>query len=428
MKIKTTKKSYDEVVAIKDSLPKQSKKPKKPNILFRTLVRALSIPELVATGFKCRKIGMEKLGKNESCLVLMNHSSFIDLKIASAVLYPRAFNIVCTADALVGKEWLMRQIGCFPTHKFVLDLGLIKNMKYALSKLNSSVLMYPEAGYSFDGRATVIPDSLGKLLKYLDVPVVMIKTEGAFLRDPLYNNLRKRKVKVSADVTYLLSREDIKEKTPEELNSILAEQFSFDNFRTQQEKGIKVDAPFRTDFLERVLYKCPYCNAEGEMYGKGIQIKCNACGKVHWLNENGSLETFHEDPIFSHIPDWYDWERECVRKEIEEGSYLLDTEVDIYMMVDTSKVYQVGGGRLIHNENGFVLDGCEGKLHYEQKPLFSYSLCADYYWYEIGDVICIGNLDALYYCFPKDKKVSVAKARLATEELYKIAMEQKRKK
>ena len=177
-------------------------------------------------------------------------------------------------------------------------------MKYALSKLNSSVLMYPEAGYSFDGRATVIPDSLGKLLKYLDVPVVMIKTEGAFLRDPLYNNLRKRKVKISADVTYLLSREDIKAKTPEELNSILAEQFSFDNFRTQQEKGIKVDEPFRTDFLERVLYKCPYCNAEGEMYGKGIQIKCNVCGKVHWLNENGSLETFHEEPIFSHIPDW----------------------------------------------------------------------------------------------------------------------------
>jgi hypothetical protein len=34
-------------------------------------------------------------------------------------------------------------------------------------------------------------------------------------------------------------------------------------------------------------------------------------------------------------------------------------------------------------------------------------------------VICIGNKDALYYCFPKDG-TSVAKTRMATEELYKM--------
>ena len=58
-------------------------------------------------------------------------------------------------------------------------------------------------------------------------------------------------------------------------------------------------------------------------------------------------------------------------------------------------------------------------MHYSQKPSESYSLYADYYWYELGDVICIGNANILYYCFPKDKRVSVAKARLAAEELYK---------
>ena len=37
---------------------------------------------------------------------------------------------------------------------------------------------------------------------------------------------------------YLLSPEEIKEKSSEELNAILAEQFSFDSFRWQQENGI----------------------------------------------------------------------------------------------------------------------------------------------------------------------------------------------
>ena len=34
-------------------------------------------------------------------------------------------------------------------------------------------------------------------------------------------------------------------------------------------------------------------------------------------------------------------------------------------------------------------------------------------------MIGIGNHDALYYCFP-EKGVSVAKARMAVEELYKL--------
>ena len=104
-------------------LPKKKhQKPLKPNLFFRTLLKTVSLPDLIATRFSCNKIGMEKLGKKEPALFLMNHSSFIDLEIAASVLYPRAFNIVCTSDGFVGKHWLMRQIGCIPTHKFAADL------------------------------------------------------------------------------------------------------------------------------------------------------------------------------------------------------------------------------------------------------------------------------------------------------------------
>ena len=88
------------------------------------------------------------------------------------------------------------------------------------------------------------------------------------------------------------------------------------------------------------------------------------------------------------------------------------------MLVDTKALYMVGEGKLTHDETGFRLTGCDGKLDYIQGPLASHTLNADYYWYEIGDVICIGNKDALYYCFP-DRDV-VTKTRLATEELYKM--------
>jgi hypothetical protein len=350
----------------------------------------------------------------------MNHSSFIDLKIASALLYPRSYQIICTTDGFVGKEMLMRNIGCIPTLKFVLDVRLIKDMAYALNKLKNSVLMYPEAGYSFDGRATTLPDSLGKCVKKLKVPLVIINTYGAFTRDPLYNMLQIRKVDISARMEYVLSPEEIEAKTPAEINEIIRERFSFDQFKWQQENHITIDEPFRADGLNRVLYKCPHCNLEGRMVGKGIHLRCEGCGASYTLTEYGFLKGDNVETRFDHVPDWFAWERECVRDEIINDSYSLRTDVDIYMIVDMKFLYKVGTGVLEHDREGFHLTGCDGKIDYRQKASASYSLNADYFWYEIGDMIGIGDMKAAYYCFPKNCGDIVAKTRLATEEMYKL--------
>ena len=420
MKIKIREKSYEEVI----SIPKQKhEKPKKPNIFWRTLIQVLSFFALLPIKFKYKKIGMDKLSKKEPCLILMNHSCFNDFEVASTLLFPRPFNIVTTSDGFVGKNWLMKQIGCIPTQKFVTDVTLVRDIIYTVRKLKSSVLMYPEASYSFDGTATTLPESLGGLLKMLKVPVVMIETSGAFSRNPLYNNLQVRKVGIEAEMRYVLSPEDIAEKSVDELNAILKEQFSFDGFRWQQENKVKIDEPFRADELNRVLYKCPNCKVEGKTKGKGTVLTCYACGKQYELDEYGFMKAIEGETEFPHIPDWYAWERECVRQEIIDKKYCLSVDVDIYMLVDTKCLYKVGEGHLTHNEEGFTLVGCDGKLNYSQKPKGSYSLYSDYYWYEIGDMICIGNNDVLYYCFPKTDEDVVAKTRLATEEMYKIAIE-----
>lgn len=417
MKIKTTDADYTQVLAMPEE---NRKKPVKPNFLLSTVVRLASIPDLAATKFSYTQIGMDRLKKNEPCLILMNHSSFIDLKIASKILYPRPYNIVSTSDGLVGKNWLMRNVGCIPTAKFVTDLGLVRDMIYTVKKLKCSILMYPEASYSFDGTATTLPDSLAGCVKSLKIPLVVIRTYGAFARDPLYNNLQLRKTKVSAEVEYVLSPEEIKSLSNDEINSIIKEKFTFDNFRWQQENKVKISEPFRADFLNRVLYKCPNCLTEGKTEGKGIHLTCHSCGKKWELTEYGYMKALSGETEFDHIPDWYKWERECVRNEILSGEYKLDIPVKIRMLVNSKSIYNVGDGRLVHTRDGFHLTGCDGKLDYAQKPLASYSLYSDYYWYELGDMICIGDTKALYYCFPQVEGDYVAKTRLAAEELYKI--------
>ena len=422
MKIKVRKGSYRQIIDNHKAKKRPHVKPKKPNIFFRTLMRVVSLPDLLATKFSFERIGMERLGKNEPAFYLMNHSSFIDLEIAATVLYPKPFNIVATTDAFFGKDWLMRQIGCIPTKKFSTDTTLVRDILYTIKKLKSNVIMFPEAGYTLDGTTTTLSDTIGKCVKMLGIPLVMIKTYGAFSRDPLYNNLQRRKVKVSATVEYLLSAEEIKQMPAEDITRIVFEQFSFDSFKWQKENGIKISEPFRADGLERVLYKCPICGKEGEMLGAGTHLTCHVCGARWELSELGELVAFDgTKESFTHVPDWYKWEREEVRREIEDGSYSLDTPVDVWISVDTKGVFGVGEGRLTHTAEGFHLVGDDGEINYEQKPLHSHSICADFNFYEVGDIIALSGNECIYYCFPKDEKIPVAKARLAAEELYKIA-------
>ena len=161
------------------------------------------------------------------------------------------------------------------------------------------------------------------------------------------------------------------------------------------------------------------------MHGEGITLKCLECGKTHELNEYGSLVPVTSDEGFNHIPDWYKWEREEVKKEILAGEYKLDAPVNVWISLDTKKLYDIGEGRLCHTDEGFVLYDAKGNQLYEHKPLASYSICADFNFYEVGDVISIANPECIYYCFPKDQTTPVAKARLAAEEIYKIKHEEK---
>ena len=96
-----------------------------------------------------------------------------------------------------------------------------------------------------------------------------------------------------------------------------------------------------------------------------------------------------------------------------------DETVDIAVQVNLKGVCKIGEGRLVHNLDGFHLQSADGALDYKQSAVYSHTVYSDYYWYEIGDVVGIGDNEFSYFCFPKSN-ASVTKVRLAAEELYKI--------
>lgn len=418
MKIKVKKLPYEKVLKLKKA---KHKNPKKPSKLLKLIIRLISKKELKNVNFTYEFPDRNTIGKGPF-LILMNHSSFLDLKMVANIFPKNDYNIVSTTDALIGKELLMRLIGCIPTQKFVKDVNLIKDIVYAMQKNKCSVVMYPEAGYSLDGCATLLPENYGRLIKVLGVPTIFVRSFGAFHYDPLYNCLQLRKVNVSCKVEVIATENDAKTLSAEALTERINNCFSFDNFKWQKENGVNISEPFRADGLEKVLYKCPNCLNEGKLVGKGVHLTCNSCGKKYELTTLGEMKALTGKTEFPHIPDWFNWQRDCVKEEILSKTYNLNVPVRIMMVVNYKCVYDVCDGVLTHNENGFYLESDDKKLIYTQTPLVTHTLNSEYFWYEIGDVISIGDKNALYYCFPKVDGI-VTKARLATEELYKIEKE-----
>ena len=158
------------------------------------------------------------------------------------------------------------------------------------------------------------------------------------------------------------------------------------------------------------------------MDSKGTELFCNACQKRwHW-NENGNLEALEGETEFSHIPDWFAWERTQVKEQIENGTYSFDDEVEVFALPRVWRYLPLGKAKLTHDpEKGFVLHGhYRGQdYHIQRTPAQTNSLHVEYDFGPLKGVDCldISTENDSFYCIPSKKDV-ITKLAFATEILY----------
>jgi translation initiation factor IF-1 len=270
------------------------------------------------------------------------------------------------------------------------------------------------------------------IVKMNKVPVVAIVHRGNYLHAPFWNFRQKRKVPLHTTMTLVLTKEDVESLSVAEINAKIKESLKYDDYKYQLENDIKITEPYRAEGMHKILYQCPHCLTESKMATKGATLWCEECGKRWTLNENGTLSAEDGETEFTHVPDWFEWERSQVRRQIEEGTYSFSDEVDVHSMPRCYKFESLGKATLTHDmENGFVLTGhYNGKDYKIQRlPLQTNSLHVEYDFPHIKpfDCVDISTENDSFYCFPTKPNV-VTKLSLATEELYKIKLAETRKK
>ena len=406
-------KSYEEV----REMPRFDLKsmPKRPKWYLQVLAWLLAFPETFKVKPKIRKHNMDKL--KGPFIMLCNHNSFLDFKIATRAVFPKRSTYIVAVDGFINRENIMRNVGCFAKRKFVSDGSIVKQIQHSI--LNNKVIcqIYPEARYSLVGTNSMLPDALSKLIKRTGFPVVTLISHGHHLYQPFWN-LRKRKVKTSTDMTYILSSADIKNKTIPEITSIINEAFSYDDYRYQVDNDLHITESFRAEGLHKPLFMCPHCEKQHQMDSKDNLLMCLNCGTTYEMDTLGRLTNINGDTIFSHIPDWFEWQREMVKREIMNNQYEVSLEVDIDMLPNSTGYYRVGSGVLTHNKEGFVLKG-EG-FEVKKSVQSSFGVHIEYDYFGRGDGISFSTKDDTFYIYPKEQDYSITKFHFAVEELFKL--------
>ncbi len=405
---------------------KTAKYPMHQGKFWTWLIWLLSKIALRGKQYKVETVGMEDL--KPPYMLLSNHMHFIDFELAAMGTWPSPVSNVVSIDGYVVKWFLLEWIGAIATRKFTTDMHLVKSIRKVLQR-GDVLAMYPEARYSPCGTRSFLPDSLGKLVRINKVPVVAVVHHGNHLYAPFWNFRNKRKVPLHTTMKLILTPEQIEQMSVEEINAVLRRELSYDDYRYQKENGIRITEHYRAEGLHKVLYQCPHCLAESKMDSKGTELFCTACGKRWNWNEDGTLEALTGETEFDHIPDWFEWERQQVRSQIERGEYCFSDEVEVYSLPRVWRYIPLGKAKLTHTvENGFVLEGhYRGQRYYiHRQPAQTNSLHVEYDFGPIdkADYVDISTENDSFYCHPTQKNV-ITKLAFATEEIYQRSLRRK---
>lgn len=356
-------------------------------------------------------------------ILISNHASRLDYIFTAIPLLPQTLNFVAGYNEFFRSHLhtifqILREI---PKKNFTPDLYTIMEVIRVI-RHGGRVVLFPEGMSSISGGSQPVALGSGKLLKKLAVPVYVSNIKGAYLVSPKYN-LDERPGKVSVSYKKLFSKEDLEKLNAEEIQEILNKEIRTNDYEHNEVAKNVYKSNSIAKNLEQLLYKCPVCGEEFKNVSDDTHLTCCNCHNTIEMDNTYTLRASEGSVLpFKNPKDWFDYERECVKKEIQNEDFYLEDEVDIgflpkYEYLKDLKTSNIEGkGILRIDHNGIHFNGIRNEENYEvelnliETP--TYGMCTDasrFYTFFKGEFIEF---------YPH--RLSTIKWLLVTEELHRM--------
>ena len=329
------------------------------------------------------KESIANAGKN--FILLANHHSAYDAILVYDV--NRDLNYTFIVNRYYFTKKIMRgslkSIGAIPKKMFDPDTQTIKQI--LKSKDKYPIIMYPAGRLSNDGTSEPVNEATAKLVKMLNVPVVLVREDGTYFARPKWRP-RKFKSTVTLTVEKVYTTEMLKQIDVKELHKEINEKLyvnAFDN------KDVVYKNRNKARGLDNLLYYCPSCKSLYSNVAKNNTMTCSCCGKTYNIQEN----YWFDDKEIRNIHEYYQkiqqFERENldninlsipVKTKITNKDGKVRRDVGIFTLTSSKVSYKSNKNDLYFEYTIEELEGIAYSVNVEFEMYYKNEL---YYFYPI---------------------------------------------
>lgn len=364
--------------------------------------------------------------KDKQIIFLADHASRISYSYSLAGFKGFRFNVLVGYQNLFNPflfKWEC-DLGIIPKKTFTSDLKSVRDMLRVL-ELGGNLAIFPEGVQSCDGRESNINMSIATLLKKAQLPVVLCKSYGAYLSYPRYNK-KRRLGRQEYHYDMLFTPDEIKSLSAEEIYGKLAKKIAYNDFEWNAEHQYKyrMRSPFAhlADGITNILYRCPCCHKEFELYTKKNHIICKNCGNDIVLDNTYMFRKSSKDTVlpYSNLSEWIADQKAVLKAEVSSPDFCEEYECTTKSVHDDklslSPFYACGEGRVRIDKTGLsyigTYKGQDLDLFIDIKEL-------PYLYFDCGHSNDLFYKNEFYCFYPKKLPARVAKFSFEIEALYK---------
>lgn len=284
----------------------------------------------------------EKVDIKAPFIVLCNHTTDYDaILIATAFKEPIHFVMSDHVSSIpVAGKIVKHLVDPIPITKSTLDVATVKKM-FTVAKNGGALGIFPEGNKSYAGEMSDIKPSIAKLLKRLNIPVVLYTIEGGYFTSPRWTK-NKRKGFMHGSVKKIIDTDELSSLSEEQLYDIIVKKLRVNAYEVQASRKIEYIGEDLAQNIESLLYMCPVCGKIGTVYGEHNHIKCTNCDLLAEMDTYGYLS----GAPFSRLDEWDSWQKQKLMQMdySKFGSHpiLEDNGFEIKQKIDNYKNKKIG--------------------------------------------------------------------------------------
>jgi len=290
--------------------------------------------------------------RKEPYIMLANHTFLFD--VVHVPLRFRKVPFIIASQTLFTKQpskFFVSQIAhVIPKSKGKSDITTIKNIFNAVKK-GYPILIFPEGDTTFYGETGYVEDSTMKLIKKLNLDVIICNVKGGYLSKPRWATGKRKRRQIELNYNLEITKEKLQTLTSEEIGVILNKALYHNDYEYQRQVMIPHPGKKLAEGLENVVYVCPHCEAINSIQTNGNKIICSNCHKEGYIDEFGFIRDF----VFDNLIEWDQFQRkytEQLKKSIISSDATLS-----YMNMDDDSQKEVGQIHIEYRDNHLYLSG-----------------------------------------------------------------------